>query len=147
MKRLVLVLLGLAACSSAAQRPTGSSGDQIVGAGSPRQAVEVFLGAAKAQDLRAMARIWGSRKGPARDVVDHSQLEKRELIMQCYVTHDTFNILSDAPGQNGSRVLAVALTRGQLTRQTVFTAVQGPSDRWYILDLQLEPLKDLCATS
>ena len=46
-----------------------------------------------------------------------------------------------------NRVLMVALSKGQLTRQTTFTAVQGPSDRWYILDLQLEPLKDLCATS
>lgn len=147
MKRLVLLLLGFAACSSAAQRPTSSPGGQVVGASTPREAVQLFLGAAKAQDLHAMARVWGSRKGPARDVVDHSQLEKRELIMQCYVTHDTFNILSEAPGQDGSRVLMVSLSKGQLTRQTTFTAVQGPSDRWYILDLQLEPLKDLCATS
>jgi hypothetical protein len=146
VKRLVVLLLGLAACSSAAQRPT-TAGDQTVGADSPRLAVQAFLGAAKAQDLRAMALVWGTKNGPARDVVDHSQLEKRELIMQCYVTHDTFNILSDAPGQDGTRVLAVMLRSGQVARQTTFTAVQGPSDRWYVRDLKLEPLKDLCATS
>ena len=94
-----------------------------------------------------MALVWGTKDGPARDVVDKSQLEKRELIMQCYVNHDSYTIQSEAPGESDTRVLSVSLSKGELMRQTTFTTVQGPGARWYVRDLQLEPLKDLCATS
>ena len=94
-----------------------------------------------------MALVWGTHDGPARDVVDHSQLEKREMIMQCYVSHDTFSVLSEVQGEKGARILSVSLSKGQLARQSKFTAVQAHDERWYIEDIQLEPLKDLCATS
>lgn len=147
MKRYVAVLIFLAACSSAGQHGAASVSGTVSGADTPKQAVQAFLAAAHAQDLRAMALVWGTESGPARDVVDHSQLEKRELIMQCYVTHDTFTVLSEAPGENGSRVLSVSLAKGQLARESKFTAVKAHDERWYVEDVQLEPLKDLCAAS
>src|ERR687885_2406127 len=54
-------------------RPTTSTGavataprGSRVGADSPRDAVEDFLKAVRAQDLQAMAAVWGTQKGPAR---------------------------------------------------------------------------------
>ena len=101
MKRLVAVLVFLAACSTSAaqQRPATTVSTNVVGADSPRQAVQAFLAAAHAQDLKAMALVWGTNDGPARDVVTSSQLEKRELIMQCYVSHDSYSVLSEVPGE------------------------------------------------
>jgi len=139
---VVLVALALSACGG---RAATTSTGQLTGAASPRRAVETFLGAVKAQDLQAMSSVWGTSKGPARDVVDRAQLEKRELIMQCYLNHDSFVIGSDVATKPDTHQLQVRLTKGHLTRETTFTAVQGPSDRWYVLDAQLEPVRDLCA--
>lgn len=146
MNRLtILLLLAVAACSSATR--TTSNGDvQLTGAAAPRLAVEKFLAAVRSQDLQAMATVWGSEKGAARDVVDRSQLEKRELIMQCYLNHDRFSILSEKPGRSAAHDVQVSLTKGKITRETTFTTVRGPGDRWYVQDVQLEPVRDLCAT-
>lgn len=91
-----------------------------------------------------MSIIWGSEKGPARDLIERRELEKRELIMQCMLAHDRFRILNEGPGQAGKRVFRVELTRGPITRATNFTATQGPSERWYVESADLEPVKDLC---
>ena len=145
MKRLAILLVVLAACSSGTR--TTSTGDvQLTGAAAPRLAVEKFLAAIRAQDLQAMATVWGSEKGPARDVVDRSQLEKRELIMQCYLSHDRFTIVGEQPGRNATHDVRVSLTKGKITREATFTTVRGPGDRWYVEDVPLEPVRDLCAS-
>lgn len=145
MRRIIcfVALCAATACGGAAT----TSGGQLTGAVTPRRAVETFLGAVKAQDLQTMSTVWGTSKGPARDVVDRSQLEKRELIMQCYLSHDRFAILSDTRTKADTHVLAVSLSKGSITRETNFTTVQGPSDRWYVLDAELEPVRDLCSQS
>jgi hypothetical protein len=118
------------------------------GASSPRAAVDGFLGAVKAQDLQAMSTVWGNVKGPARDAIERAELEKRELIMQCYLNHDSYRIVSEAPGEASRRVFRVALTRktsrGPLTRETKFTTLEGPGARWYVEDVELAPAADLC---
>jgi hypothetical protein len=150
VKRFAVILLILAACQSApantSPTPSGSVADNRPGAESPRRAVEIFLDAARAQDLQAMSLIWGTTKGPARRVVARDQLEKRELIMQCYFSHDKFEVLNDIRTKEGQHSLDVVLHKGSLARQTTFTTVLGPSDRWYVMDGQLEPVRDLCAT-
>jgi hypothetical protein len=118
------------------------------GAPAPRAAVESFLSAVRAQDLQAMSMVWGSERGPARDIIpDRSELEKREIVMQCYLAHDRFRILGDAAGVESKRVFRVELTKGRLTRTTTFTTVSGPSDRFYVLEADLEPVKDLCQSN
>jgi hypothetical protein len=140
VRKLVLALLVFAACRTSAT-PKGP----MPGAPAPRAAVESFLSAVRAQDLQAMSAVWGSTKGPARDIIDdRAELEKRELVMQCYLNHDRFRILGDVPGDNGGRVFRVELTKGNLTRATTFTTVPGPSERWYVLEADLNPVKDLC---
>jgi len=91
------VSIALAACStgSGGGGGGGGGGSQMTGAASSHLAVEQFLAAARAQDLQAFSAIWGSERGAARDVVDRSQLEKRELTMMCYLTHDRYEISGD----------------------------------------------------
>jgi hypothetical protein len=137
------VSIAMAACSSGGGG--GGSRGQMTGASSPQVAVEQFLAAARAQDLQAFSAIWGSERGAARDIVDRSQLEKRELTMMCYLTHDKFEITSDVTPKPGEHDYIVEITRGTQTRETKMTAVQGPSERWYVLDVQLAPLQDLCS--
>ncbi|MEO8879116.1 MAG: hypothetical protein ABI446_01845 [Gemmatimonadaceae bacterium] len=149
MKRLKVsmfaagAMIALAACGSNGRG--GASPGQMTGAAGPRIAVEQFLAAARAQDLQAFSAIWGSERGAARDIVDRSQLEKRELTMMCYLTHDRYEIGADVTPKPGEHDYTVDITRGTQTRETKITAVQGPSERWYVLDVQLAPLQDLCS--
>jgi hypothetical protein len=132
------LLFALVACHNT-PRDTDTTG-----APTPALAIERFLGSAKAQDLQAMSTVWGSARGPARDVTDRSQLEKRELIMMCYLTHDSYRVRSEGPAQQGKRAYEVELRRGTVARSTTFTTVLGPSSRWYVEDVKLEPLTELC---
>ena len=136
MKRLLSMVLLLAACHGVRRPATGAA--------SPRGAVTNFLSAVRAQDLQAMSIAWGTDKGAARDVVDPKQIEKRELVMVCYLGHDHYDIQSEAPAENGQRVFHVALTKGQITRSTNFFVVKGPSDRWYVESVDIAPLSALC---
>jgi hypothetical protein len=136
------VSIAVAACGG-----SGSSHGQATGAAAPRLAVEQFMAAARAQDLQAFSAIWGSERGAARDIVDRSQLEKRELTMMCYLSHDKYEIGSEVTPKPTEHDYQVQLTRGNVTRETKVTVVQGPSDRWYVLDAQLQPLQDLCSQS
>lgn len=136
---IVIILLAAAACS----RGTATS---LTGRESPREAVTAFLNAVKAEDLQAMSEVWGNDKGPARDRIPRDQLEKRELLMQCYLKHDTFRILGDLPGDNGRRVISVRITRGRVSRELNFDAVKGPSNRWYMENADLSKVQDLCTS-
>jgi hypothetical protein len=133
-----VLLVALVACHNP---PRGSD---ATGAPTPALAVERFLGSAKAQDLQAMSTVWGSARGAARDVTDRSQLEKRELIMMCYLTHDSYRVLSEGPSQQGRREYVVELRRGSIARSSTFSTVLGPGSRWYVEDVKLEPLTELC---
>jgi hypothetical protein len=116
----------------------------MTGAVAPRKAVEEFLGAVKAQDLQAMSVVWGTEQGPARDHLDRTELEKREIIMQTCFNHDRFTILEEGPGVAGRRVLRVQIARGTKTKTPSFTTVKGPSDRWYVLDGDILAVQEFC---
>lgn len=149
MRKLISVLVLLAACRSAqpapATRPT-PSGSQT-GAPSARAAVQEFLASVRAEDLQAMSTVWGTTSGPARDALPRQELEKRELIMMCYFRHDSSRILEEAPGTGGKTVFAVELKRGGLTGSTNFYVVAGPRGRWYVESADLNPLRRFCSRS
>jgi hypothetical protein len=141
------MLLVLAACHSSAPA-TGSSpvlSGNLTGAADPIAAIRGFLAAAKTQDLQAMGAIWGTTQGPARDQMDRAYLEKTELIMMCYMRHDKYDIVGDAPNPGGARAAVVSLTYGDITRSTTFNVVQGPASRWYVTNVDIEKLRDICA--
>ena len=138
VKKLLMVLILLGACRS---RPAG---EPLTGAPAPRRAVEQFLAAVKAQDLQAMSVIWGTSKGAARDQLERTELEKREIIMQGCFEHDKFRIVDETPGEGGRRVFRVEITKGTITRLPRFYTVLGPSERWYMEDAEITAVRDIC---
>jgi hypothetical protein len=152
VKKLLLAFLVLTACSrSTTTTNTGagspSSGSPLVGASSPRLAVEQFLAAVRAQDIQAMSAVFGTTRGPSRDNMDREQLEKRLIILQCYFNHDKYRILGENPGESGHRVFAVELTRGRLERTPHFYTVQGPGGRWFVDNMEIAAVKEFCRES
>ncbi|MFN2603775.1 MAG: hypothetical protein ABR582_13610 [Gemmatimonadaceae bacterium] len=154
MKKLLLAILVLSACSHSTTTtttgpgaPRTTTGPQIPGAPSPRLAVEEFLAAVRAQDLQAMSAVFGTSRGPSRDNMDREQLEKRLIILQCYFNHDKYRILGEAPGEASQRVFAVELTRGRLTRTPHFYTIRGPNDRWFVDNMEIAAVKEFCRES
>ena len=160
MKRTLLVLFLLTACSRAVTTtrttPVGekpSSGTEIrpssgmTGAASARSAVEMFLTAVHSQDIQAMSVIFGTNRGPSRDNMNRDELEKRLIILQCYFNHDKFRILSETPGDGGHRVIATELTRGTNIRVPRFYAIQGPSNRFYVDNMEIVAVRDFCRSN
>lgn len=140
-RALVVLALLVGACSRA---PVPRAGELLPGAPAPRRAVELFLGAVKAQDLQAMSTVWGTAKGPARDQMERTELEKREIIMQGCYDHDKFRILDESPADDGKRQFRVEITKGDVTATPRFTTVKGPSDRWYVEDADIQAVRQLC---
>ena len=142
----------LSACSSSPATSTSTttapapsvSGSQT-GAADPMGAIRGFLTAAKQQDIQSLGIFWGDAQGPARDRMERTEAEKRELIMVCYLKHDRYDIAGDAPNPGGTRAVVVNLTLGPLTRSANFQVVQGPGRRWYVADVDLKALQDFCA--
>jgi hypothetical protein len=116
----------------------------VSGAANPREAVQRFMAAAKAQDLQAMSMIWGSSAGPVRSTMGQQEIEQREVILIGCLKHDSYRILPDSPAAGGERVIPVELKYRDLTRQTNFHAVSGPAKRWYVRTFDLESLRDIC---
>jgi hypothetical protein len=152
MKKLSIALVLVAACHGGAAkpgpaiRPAGApfaSGSG--GAPTPRTAVAAFLAAARNEDLQAMAALWGTPAGPARNTIPRDELEKRELIMMCYLRHDRYSLVSDAESTSSQRRIEVELEQGMLIRTAAFMVVPGTDKRWYVQSFDLEALRDFCA--
>jgi hypothetical protein len=153
VKKLITAAVVLCACHSTSSVTTTTtapaaapvvSGNQT-GAADPVLAIRGFLAAAKAQDLQALGALWGDAQGPARDRMERSEAEKRELIMACYLKHDRYDIVGDAPNPGGTRAVVVSMTLGDKTRSANFDVVQGPARRWYVQNVDLKALQDFCA--
>jgi len=140
--RKVACLFLLTACSSATQK-MGSNG-QITGAASPQLAVDQFLKAVNAKDLQAMSTVFGTKDGPARETMDRTELEKREVILACYFNNDSYRTLGEMGGSQGHREIKVELRKGNLTRETTFYAIRGPGSRWYIDNMDIAAVRDFC---
>lgn len=138
--RFIAAVVLLSACSSTQQAPSG----QVSGAVSPRLAVEQFLNAAKATDIQAMSAVFGTKAGPARETMDRTELEKRQVILACFFTHDSYRILGETAGIGGHREIRVELKKGNVTRQPMFYTIQGPAQRWYVDNMDIASVRDFC---
>lgn len=107
-------------------------------------AVDAFLDAVRTEDLQAMGAAWGTASGPARNTIERTELEKRVIIMQCYLQHDSYRVLGETPGEGGRRVVRVELTRGTEKRQPALYTVQGPRGRWYVESVEIAAVRDFC---
>lgn len=161
-KTTLLALFLLGACAPAAttttttKGPVGSaptpvtaarSANQLPGASSPRAAVEQFLTAVHGQDIQAMGVLFGTNKGPSRDNMDRDELEKRLIILQCYFNHDKFRIVGESPGEGGHRVVTAELQRGSNIRTPRFYVIGGPSNRYYVDNMEIAAVRDFCRSS
>jgi len=152
MKKLSVALVLVAACHGAPPQTTSSIspagtpfGNATGGATSARAAVAGFLAAARSEDLQAMAHIWGTTAGAARNTIAREELEKRELIMMCFLRHDRYQLVSDTESTGGQRRVEVELEQGMLIRRTAFTVVPAPDGRWYVQSFNMEAVRDFCA--
>jgi len=150
VKKLIAIAALLCACHSSATTTTTSAPAPVVtgnqtGAPDATSAIRGFLAAAKQQDIQALGTLWGDAQGPARDRMDRTESEKRALIMVCYLKHDRYDIAGDAPNPGGTRSVVVNLTYHDVTRASNFSVVQGPGRRWYVENVDLKPLQDICS--
>jgi hypothetical protein len=151
VKKLTSALVLLAACHSSpppaaspAPRPMPAAAIGATGAVDARGAVLAFLGAVHDQDLQRISAVWGTKDGSVRETgMAREELERRELVMLCFLRHDRAKVVSDAPAPDNHRVFAVEITRGGLTRSTNFYVVQGPHSHWFVENVDVESLQDL----
>ena len=150
MRKFVLastLIFSAVACATApAPRPAAGSGAAASGALAPRLAVDAFLDAVRVEDIQAMGALFGTSRGALRDTGGgpSNELEKRLIILQCYLAHDSYRILSEGPGEGASRMIRVELTRGNMKRQPALFAIQGPAGRWYVENVELAAVRDFC---
>jgi hypothetical protein len=143
--RKVAVLFFVTACSNAIQ--TMPNNGQLTGGATPQLAVDQFLVAVRNRDLQAMSTVFGTNKGPARETMDRTELEKREIILACYFNNDSYRILGEQSGQADHREVRAEIRRASQARQTTFYAVKGPGGRWYIDNMDIASVRDFCGNS
>lgn len=142
-KLAIVVLLVLAACH---RQPAGRPASATSGAASAREAVERFLGTAKAMDYDGLGDVWGTAQGPARSTMDRARLERSAFVMMKCLRHDRYQILSETPTAAGERIFSVQLALRETTASTDFIAVPGPRARWYLREFRMEDLRMICVS-
>ena len=115
-----------------------------MGAANPRAAVDAFLAAAHTQDVQAMSAVWGSAQGPARDYIPHDDVEKRLLVVMCFLRHDKSAIGDPVAALGGKLNFPVTLTQGTMSRSTTVTTVMGPQSRYYVETFDMKAVEALC---
>jgi hypothetical protein len=146
-----LIGLGLFLLAAACQRkvevsspsPSGSAAGQP-GAATTTAAITAFMNAAKSEDLQAIGNYWGTAAGPAREQMTRSEFEMRAFYIVKCVRHDSFQVLSETGAAGGRRVANVQIKKGPLTKLSNFTVIPGPGGRWFVENLELEPLTQIC---
>lgn len=126
--------------------PSVGGTPNTVGAATGRAVVENFLKAVNAQDLQGMSALWGNAKGLARDQYKREEIEKRLIIMQCLMQHETHTYPDDRPRlqTGGKQEHIVDLTKGKITVRTTIVTVVGPGGRHLVEDVDVSKLKDFC---
>lgn len=146
---LVLAMSGTA-CSRSMSGGGGSGPTPLAGATSgsatSRDAVDGFMRAVKAQDLQTMSAVWGTVRGPAREQIAREELEKRLIIIQCKLDHETWSYSEERPRllAGGKQEFRVRIRQRQAEAITSFTTIMGNDGRWYVEIVDLEPLADFC---
>ncbi|MDQ6612318.1 MAG: hypothetical protein M3Y64_07790, partial [Gemmatimonadota bacterium] len=147
---IAVAVLLVAACSSNPRPGTTVSHQSGTGAtsGAPtaKAAVEAFMAAVKGQDLQRMSMLWGTEKGLARDQMSRDDLEKRLVVMQCTMTHDSWMFTGKPTLLRSSyeQDFEIELHQKNFKAQTTVTTVKGAGERWYVKNVDLVPLNQFC---
>lgn len=148
MKSLSAVVMALTMVVSAGCRTVPMNASSVspstsmVGASTPKGAVEMMLTAAKMQDIQAMSAVWGDEKGMTRDRIDRAQLETRALAMICLLRPDTQKIGEPQQLGGGHFQISADLTQGTNSASTMFTVAQSSAGRWLVSDVAIIPLQN-----
>lgn len=146
MKKLLYAAMvgGVIACQSTPPE-TGPTPNMAPGAPTPSVAVREFFDAAHTGDLQAMSAVWGTSKGPTRETIPRVELEKREVILQCYFSADSSRIVDESTISDIRRSFRVEIVRGHRKRLTTANTVLGPGGRWYVESLDISAVRDMCS--
>jgi hypothetical protein len=149
VKRVAIVALLVVAASCQRQVSVGSPPPAAVpgapGAASPMEAVQKFMAAVKIQDLDALSLVWGTTSGPVRSTMKREEWEMREVTIIGCLKHESYAIKSEGPAAGGERVLAVELKFQDLTPTTNFTTTRDGNGRWYVMAVEMDPVRQVCA--
>jgi hypothetical protein len=130
-RRWYAAALLLAACS-------GGSAGQVQPANTAAAAVQSFMKAVADSNLTAMASLWGTARGPAGRTRQPPDYERRVAVMQAYLSHDDFRIVSDAPdGSEARRAMQVQIRRQACTWDVPFTVIQMTDGNWIVNQVDL----------
>ncbi len=91
-----------------------------------------------------MGQVWGTTRGAARDNMPRAELERREVILQCYFNYDTFRVLGESPISEVRRAVRVELVRAGRVREPTIYTVQASDGRWFVENLDITAVKDFC---
>ena len=152
-KLAIVVLLVMTACkrqvvvsSAPSSQPSPSANANAPGAASHREAVDKFFQAAKAQDVQALANVWGSAaRGAARNSNTPEDLEMRVIYMLKCLRHDSYTILTETPALGDKRVFAVQSKYRTLTAVADYTTTRGPDNRYYVEQFDPAKLNVVCS--
>ena len=140
MRRLV-ILLTMGWLTGCASVPAGP----VAGAESADAAVRGFLAAARGNDLRGLASVWGNAESPVRDRAKTAEVEQRAMIIICHLRHDQATLGMPQAGQGGRQLIPVDLVQGDLKARTTCTTVLNPKiGRWFVEDVGLAPVAAFC---
>lgn len=149
MRKLALLLVMLLPLAmSCVTKPVDDAGTIVTGANGSRVAgalaVERFLRAANANDLRTMASLFGTVDGPITRIDSEEDVERRMFALASILKHQDFQLRGEriVPGRLGGAVeLLVAMTT--MASQTVvvpFTVVKARGDQWLVEQIDVQPL-------
>lgn len=144
---LATTFIAVVALACHSPQPPGGPVSGATGGRSATDAIHLFFDAVHSEDLQQMSVVWGTKEGPTRDHIPHDELEKREVILQCYFAHDSYRILGRSGDIGGGQSFKVELTRGSRTRTTTVSTVEGPGSRWYVQSLDMAAVRDFCASA
>ncbi len=137
----MLLMLAVAGC-----RPRALGGG-ATGSDTAQMAVAEFLNAARAQDLQAMSNVWGNEESPTRDREDRQTLERRLLVIVCYLRHDESRIGPPQLGEGGRTLFTAEITRRGRTAPVQFTTVRNRRDnRWYVESIDYRAAREFCTS-
>jgi hypothetical protein len=122
----------LAACGGTA------TPSQVHPATTAPAAVQAFMKAVADSNLPAMASLWGNARGAAGATHQPVDYERRIAVMQAYLTHDDYRIVSDHPdGSEARHAVQVQLRRQACTYDVPFTVIQLSDQRWLVNQIDL----------
>jgi hypothetical protein len=117
---------------------SGSGSTAVHPTSTATAAVEGFLQAVADSNVDRMAALWGTARGPAATTHMPSDYERRIVVMQHYLRHETARIVSDSPETTENRHdIQVELRRQLCTWVIPFVAIKTTDGTWIVNQVDL----------